>query len=72
MSENKLNFKYSNFQKIIYESSLRRLLKDMTPSNGKVESKMRRTMKSKEWGIPRMMVKGNYKWVPGPLKKEQA
>ena len=54
------NFKYSKFQKIIYESSLSRLLKDVTPPNGKVKSKMRKTMKSKEQGIPRMMAKGNY------------
>lgn len=73
MSENELNnFKYSTFQKIIYKSSLRRLLKGMTPQNGEVKSKMKKTMKSKTGNPKDDGTEHRYDSCgPSFLKKEQ-
>lgn len=54
MIENKLISDIKNFKKFTtYESSLRRLLKDMTPQNGKVNQE-EEDMDFKEQQIPRI------------------
>lgn len=73
MIENKLISDIENFKKFTtYESSLRRLLRDMTPQNGKVNQE-EEDMDFKEQQIPRIIVKAQYdSCLPGLFKRNQS